>query len=186
MIPLLALGIPGEALTAMMLSVFYVHNVVPGPALFDQRPEFIMGLFLSLMITNFVILGFLLLTTRWLVKITLVDPRFIGIVVLTLSLIGTYTSGYKLSDPLLALGFAFMGYVMHRLDIPSVPIVLGLVLGPIFEARFRQALGGANGDLMTFIERPISLALILIMAVAVSAFLIGQRRQRLAAAAGQG
>jgi len=177
MIPLLALGIPGEALTAMMLSVFYVHNVVPGPALFQQRPEFIMGLFLSLLITNFVILGFLLTTTRWLIKITLVDPRFIGIVVLTLSLIGTYTSGYKLSDPLLALGFAFMGYIMNRLDIPSVPIVLGLVLGPIFEARFRQALGGANGDITVFVTRPISLALILIMLIALTAFWLGYRRQ---------
>ena len=178
MIPLLALGIPGEALTAMMLSVFYVHNVVPGPALFDQRPDFIMGLFLCLLITNFVILGFLLLTTRWLVQITLVDPRFIGVVVLTLSLIGTYTSGYRLSDPLLALFFAFLGYIMNRLDIPSVPIVLGLVLGPIFEARFRQALGGANGDISVFVTRPISLALILIMVVAVVAFVVGQRRQR--------
>ena len=175
MIPLLALGIPGEALTAMMLSVFYVHNVVPGPQLFESRPDFIMGLFLSLLLTNFVIFGFLLLTTRWLIRITVVDPRFIGIVVLTLSLIGTYTSGYKLSDPLIALFFAFLGYILNRLDIPSVPIVLGLVLGPIFEARFRQALGGANGDISIFVTRPISLALILIMVVAVVAFLIGQR-----------
>lgn len=177
MIPLLALGIPGEALTAMMLSVFYVHNVIPGPQLFESRPEFIMGLFLSLLLTNFIILGFLLLTTRWLIKITVVDPRFMGVVVLTLSLIGTYTSGYKLSDPLIALFFAFMGYIMERLEIPTVPIVLGLVLGPIFEARFRQALGGANGDLTIFFTRPISLALIAIMLITVAAFVIGQRRQ---------
>ena len=96
---------------------------------------------------------------------------------LTLSLIGTYTSGYKLSDPRLALFFALLGYIMNRLDIPSVFIVLGLVLGPIFEARFRQALGGANGDLSIFVTRPISLTLILIMVVAVAAFVIGQRSQ---------
>ncbi len=177
MIPLLALGIPGEALTAMMLSVFYVHNVIPGPQLFESRPEFIMGLFLSLLLTNFIILGFLLLTTRWLIKITVIDPRFMGVVVLTLSLIGTYTSGYKLSDPLIALFFAFIGYIMERLEIPTVPIVLGLVLGPIFESRFRQALGGANGDLTIFFTRPISLGLITIMIITVAAFVIGQRRQ---------
>ncbi|MEM7535690.1 MAG: tripartite tricarboxylate transporter permease [Chloroflexota bacterium] len=177
LIPLLALGIPGEALTAMMLSVFYVHNVVPGPELFASRPDFIMGLFLSLLITNFVILGFLLLTTRWLVKITVVDPRFMGVIVLTLSLIGTYTSGYKLTDPLLALFFAFLGYIMNRLDIPSVPIVLGLVLGPIFEARFRQALGGANGDISIFLTRPISASLLVIMIVAVVVFIVQQRKQ---------
>ena len=160
-----------------MLSVFFVHNVVPGPQLFESRPEFVMGLFLSLFVTNIVILGFLLLTTRWLVKITLVDPRFIGVVVLTLSLIGTYTSGYKLSDPLLALFFAFLGYILNRLDIPSVPIVLGLVLGPIFEARIRQALGGANGDFTIFFTRPVSLALILIMVFAIVAFMVSSYRQ---------
>jgi len=177
MIPLLALGIPGEALTAMMLSVFYVHNVVPGPQLFESRPEFIMGLFLSLLITNFVILGFLLLTTKWLVRITEVDPRFIGVLVLTLSLIGTYTSNYKLSDPLLALFFAFLGYILNRLDIPSVPIVLGIVLGPIFEGRFRQALGGAGGDFTVFFTRPISLGLITIMAVTIFGFWWSSRQQ---------
>lgn len=177
MIPLLALGIPGEALTAMMLSVFYVHNVVPGPQLFESRPEFIMGLFLSMLITNFVILGFLLASTRWLVRVTLVDPRFIGIVVLTLSLVGTYTSGYRLSDPLIALVFAFIGYILNRLAIPTVPIVLGLVLGPIFESRLRQALGGSGGDLTIFFTRPISASLIGIMVVAVIGFTIMQRRQ---------
>ncbi len=177
MIPLLALGIPGEALTAMMLSVFFVHNVIPGPALFEQRPEFIMGLFLSLFVTNIVILLFLLLTTRWLVKITTVDPRFIGVVVLTLSLIGTYTSGYKLTDPLIALFFAFLGYIFYRIDVPAVPIVLGLVLGPIFEARFRQAVGAAGGDMTIFFTRPIAFGLIIIMVLTVGAFMYSSYRQ---------
>ncbi len=181
MIPLLALGIPGEALTAMMLSVFFVHNVVPGPQLFDQRPEFVMGLFISLLISNILILAFLLLTTRWLVRITSVNPRFIGIIVLTLSFVGTYSANYRLTDPLIALFFAFIGYIMNRLDVPSVPIVLGLVLGPIFESRIRQALGGANGDLTIFFTRPISLGLILIMVVTVGGFMYGNHRQRVAA-----
>lgn len=177
LIPLLALGIPGEALTAMMLSVFYVHNVVPGPLLFETRPEFVMGLFLSMLLTNFVIMGFMLVSTRWLVKITVIDPRFIGVMVLTLSLIGTYTSGYKLTDPLIALFFAFLGYVLNRLDIPSVPIVLGLVLGPIFESRVRQALGGAGGDLSVFVTRPISLGLIVLMVLTIIVFLWSSRQQ---------
>ena len=177
LIPLLALGIPGEALTAMMLSVFYVHNVVPGPLLFETRPEFVMGLFLSMLLTNFVIMGFMLVSTRWLVKITVIDPRFIGVMVLTLSLIGTYTSGYKLTDPLIALFFAILGYILNRLDIPSVPIVLGLVLGPIFESRVRQALGGAGGDLSVFVTRPISLGLIILMILTIVVFLWSSRQQ---------
>ena len=178
LIPLLALGIPGEALTAMMLSVFYVHNVVPGPLLFETRPEFVMGLFLSMLVTNFVIMGFMLISTRWLVRITVIDPRFMGVVVLTLSLIGTYTSGYRLTDPLIALFFAFLGYILNRLDIPSVPIVLGLVLGPIFESRVRQALGGAGGDISVFVTRPISLGLILFMVLTIAVFLYSSYRQQ--------
>ncbi len=177
LIPLLALGIPGEALTAMMLSVFYVHNVVPGPLLFETRPEFVMGLFLSMLFTNFVIMGFMLVSTKWLVKITIINPKFIGVVVLTLSLIGTYTSNYSLTDPLIALFFAFLGYILNRLDIPSVPIVLGLVLGPIFEARVRQALGGAGGDITVFFTRPISLGLIVFMILTIAVFLWSARQQ---------
>lgn len=177
LIPLLALGIPGEALTAMMLAVFYVHNVVPGPLLFETRPEFVMGLFLSMLLTNFVIMGFMLVSTRWLVKITVIDPRFIGVMVLTLSLIGTYTSGYRLTDPLIALFFAILGYILNRLDIPSVPIVLGLVLGPIFESRVRQALGGAGGDMSVFVTRPISLGLIILMILTIIIFLWSSRQQ---------
>jgi len=150
---------------------------IPGPGLFESRPEFVMGLFLSMLITNFVILAFLLVTTKWLVKVTLVDPRFIGIVVLTLSLVGTYTSSYRLSDPLIALFFAFLGYVFHRFDIPTVPIVLGLVLGPIFEARFRQAVGASGGDISIFFTRPISLGLIIIMIVFSILFFLMQRRE---------
>ena len=111
------------------------------------------------------------------VKITVVDPRFIGVVVLTLSLIGTYTSGYNLVDPLIALFFAILGYILKRIDIPSVPIVLGLVLGPIFEARFRQALGGAGGDLSVFVTRPISLGLIILMIVTLALVFVTQQRQ---------
>jgi len=101
-----------------------------------------------------------------------------GVVVLTLSLIGTYTSGYRLTDPLIALFFAFLGYILNRLDIPSVPIVLGLVLGPIFESRVRQALGGAGGDISVFVTRPISLGLILFMVLTIAVFLYSSYRQQ--------
>ena len=106
-----------------------------------------------------------------------VSDFFIGVVVLTLSLIGTYTSGYNLVDPLIALFFAILGYILKRLDIPSVPIVLGLVLGPIFEARMRQALGGAGGDLSVFVTRPISLGLIILMVITIGLVIFTQRRQ---------
>jgi len=78
MIPLLALGIPGEALTAMMLSVFYVHNVIPGPQLFANQLDFVMALYTALILLNVIVLGFLLVSTNLLLRIIQIPTRFLG------------------------------------------------------------------------------------------------------------
>ena len=91
MIPLLALGIPGEALTAMMLSVFRVHNLIPGPKLFETQSEFVVGLYVCLFLINFVVLAFLLTATPLLIRVIKVPERFLGVVVLTLALVGVYS-----------------------------------------------------------------------------------------------
>ena len=178
LVPLLALGIPGEALTAMMLSVFMVHNVIPGPELFATRPDFISGLYLSLLAMNVVILIFLLFATRLIVALSRIDTRFIGVAILALTLVGTYTASYNITHPLMALAFGLIGFILKRHNIPTVPIVLGVVLGPIFEGRLRQALGTAGGDPAIFIERPYSAGLIGIMIVAAIALVIASRRRR--------
>ena len=164
LVPLLALGIPGEALTAMMLAVFMVHNYVPGPTLFETRPEFIGGLYLSLFFMNIVILLFLLVATRWIVLVTRLEPRTLGVSVLALSLVGTYTQNYRLSDCVLAVAFGILGYALKRCNLPIVPIVLGVVLGPILESRIRQSLGISSGDLTIFVTRPISAVLLFAIA----------------------
>jgi hypothetical protein len=92
---MLALGIPGEELTAMMLAVFLVHNVIPGPDLFANRPEFVAGLYWTLLLMNVVIILFLLVATNAIAKAALINKRFLGVAILTLSLIGTYASGYR-------------------------------------------------------------------------------------------
>ena len=135
MVPLLALGIPTDPLMAMILSVFMIHNYIPGPKLFSEHPEFISGLYISLFLLNIMILVILLLGTRFVMKLAYINPRFIGMVVLVLSLVGCYTQNYRLSDALIAVAFGLVGKVMLRNDIPGFPLVIGLVLGPLFEAR---------------------------------------------------
>lgn len=156
LIPMLALGIPGEELTAMMLAVFLVHNVVPGPDLFLNRPEFVSGLYWTLLMMNLVIILFLLVATNAIARAALINKRFLGVAILTLSLIGTYASNYRFSDVGLAMAFGLLGYVLRAHRWPLTPILLGVVMGPIVENRMRQALGGANGDLTIFVTRPIS------------------------------
>jgi putative tricarboxylic transport membrane protein len=152
----------------MMLAVFLVHNVIPGPDLFINRPEFVSGLYWTLLVMNFVIILFLLFATNAIARAAQMNKRFLGVAILTLSLIGTYASGYRFSDVGLAMVFGLLGYVLRSHRWPLTPILLGLVMGPILEGRMRQALGGANGDLTIFVTRPISA--IMVGAIAVLLF----------------
>lgn len=170
MIPLLAFGIPSDALMAMLLAVFMVNNYIPGPALFAQQPEFISGLYISLFIMNIFVFCYLSVATRWIVNLTRIRGRFIGAFILVLGFIGSYSQNYQLTDTLIALGFAIFGYMLRKNEIPAVPIVLGLVLGPLFLNRFKQALGVSNGDLTIFVTRPISLALLSLTLLSIAVF----------------
>jgi len=171
LIPLLAFGIPADALMAMLLSVFMVHNYIPGPTLFTEKPEFISGLYISLFLINIIAFIYLTFTSKWIVNLTRIRGRFIGAVILVLGFIGSYSQNYQFSDALIALGFAVFGYILKRENIPAVPIILGLVLGPLFISRSKQALGVSNGDLSIFIDRPISLALIVMIVLSITLFI---------------
>ena len=162
----------------MMLVVFTVHNVDPGPTLFTEKPEFISGLYLSLFLMNFVIVAILLVGTKWIALVARINQKILGVTILALVMVGTYTTNYRLTDPLIAVGFGLSGFALRRANIPSVPIILGLVLGPIFETRVRQAIGSAGGDAMVFLERPISAVLLTVIVILVSTSVIGAWRQR--------
>ncbi len=155
MIPLLALGIPGEALTAMMLSVFYVHNVVPGPGLFQNSMDFVVALYLALLLLNVAVLAFLLVSTNVILRIIEIPTRFLGAAVLVLSFVGAYSMRNSLLDVAVAAGFGVIGFILRRLDLPIVPIILGMVLGGIMENRLRTAMMRVDGPL-DFINRPIA------------------------------
>lgn len=162
MVPLLALGIPGEALTAMMLSVFYVHNVVPGPGLFQNRMDFVVALYLALLILNVLVLIFLLAATRPLVQVVRIPNRFLGVCILTLSFVGVYSLRNSVADSLMAAGFGVLGYVLRRLSLPAVPIILGMVLGGIMEVKLRAGMARVKAP-VDFIDRPIAFILFLII-----------------------
>ncbi len=180
MVPLLALGIPGEALTAMMLSVFYVHNVVPGPQLFQNDMPFVVALYLSLLILNVLVLVFLLFASGQLIKVVKIPNRFLGVCILTLSFVGVYSLRNSFTDCLIAACFGVFGFVLKRLDLPAVPIVLGMVLGGIMEVKLRAGMARVKTP-FDFIDRPVAMILFL-MIIGVLAlhirFVLGERRKR--------
>ena len=168
MIPLLALGIPGEALTAMMLSVFRVHNLIPGPKLFETQAEFVVGLYVCLFLINFVVLAFLLTATPLLIRVIKVPERFLGVVVLTLAVVGVYSIRNSLPDCWVAIGFGLLGYVLRRVNWPLVPIILGMVLGEIIEAKLRTSKARVETPL-DFVTRPVSATIAVIIVLALAA-----------------
>ena len=158
MIPLLALGIPGEALTAMMLSVFYVHNVIPGPQLFQNNIDLVYGLYFALIALNVIVMVFLLFSTNLLTRIIRVPTRFLGVLILLLSFVGVYSLRNSLTDCMIAAGFGVLGLILKRLNLPIVPIILGMVLGGIMEVKLRSAMPRLKTPL-DMIDRPISFIL---------------------------
>ena len=167
MIPLLALGIPGEALTAMMLSVFYVHNVIPGPQLFANKMDFVVALYIALFLLNIIVLVFLIFSTNGLLKVIRIPSRFLGILILTLSFVGVYSLRNSATDCAIAAAFGILGLILKRLHLPIVPIILGMVLGGIMEVKLRSAMARVKEPL-DFIDRPIA-AIIFILII----FVIG-------------
>ena len=165
MIPLLALGIPGEALTAMMLSVFYVHNIIPGPDLFVHHLDFVYGLYASLIVINIIVMIFLLIATKSLLKIIQIPQRFLGVSILALSFVGVYTLRNSIIDCIMCVVFGVFGYALKRLNLPIVPIVLGMVLGTIMEQRFRASQARID-TLFDYINRPISGIIFAIIVIA--------------------
>mgnify|MGYP000456699186 CR=1 FL=1 len=164
MVPLLALGIPGEALTAMMLSVFYVHNVVPGPGLFQNQMDFVVALYIALLVLNVLVLVFLLFATRPLIQVVKIPNRFLGVCVLTLSFVGVYSLRNSASDCMIAAGFGVLGYILKRLDAPVVPIILGMVLGNIMEVKLRAGMARVKTP-WDFIDRPIAFILFIVIII---------------------
>ena len=172
MIPLLALGIPGEALTAMMLSVFYVHNVIPGPQLFQNNIDLVYGLYFALLALNVIVMVFLLFSTNLLTKIIRVPTRFLGVMILLLSFVGVYSLRNSLTDCMIAAGFGVLGLILKRLNLPIVPIILGMVLGGIMEVKLRSSLPRLKTPL-DMIDRPITAIIFVLILVVVGIHIRG-------------
>ena len=164
MIPLLAIGVPGEALTAMMMVVFFDAGIKPGPDIFDTAPDFLFSLFIALLFVNVLVVITLLFTSRFIAKIIYIPNRFLGAFVMILAFVGVFSIRNNFMDCAFAAGFGFLGYILRKLNWPLVPIVLGMVLGQIMIEKLTAGAGKIKywTDL---VNRPVSgfLTLIIIL-----------------------
>lgn len=167
--PLLALGIPGSATTAIMIGALMIHGVQPGPLLFTTSPEIPYTVFVSLWISVPIMVFIGLAGARFWAKVADIPRPAIAAIVASISLIGAYASTSSMFPVYVALTFGVIGYLLRKANIPLAPIILALVLGDMLETNLRRALSISNGDVTTFITNPLSAIL---LTVAILSFLL--------------
>ncbi|MFY0545892.1 tripartite tricarboxylate transporter permease [Brevibacillus sp. H7] len=160
LIPLFTLGIPSSPTVAVLFGAFMMHGLTPGPALFQNNPDFIWAVIASLFIGNVILLIMNLPMARVWAKIALIPYKLLFPIILLLSFIGAYSINNSLWDVAVMLFFGLVGYFMKKLDIPLAVIVLTFVLGPQIESSLLQSLALSDGSMFIFFERPISAALL--------------------------
>jgi len=180
-IPLLTLGIPPNAVMALMVGAMTIHNIQPGPQVMTSNPALFWGLIASMWIGNLMlILLNLPLIGMW-VQILKIPYRFLYPAILVFCCIGVYTVNNTVFDVYITATFGIIGYLFFKLGCEPAPLLLGFVLGPMMEENFRRALLLSRGDFSTFITRPLSLGLLVaaaLMVVIVALPAIKQGREK--------
>ncbi|MDE0530550.1 MAG: tripartite tricarboxylate transporter permease [Albidovulum sp.] len=159
LVPMLTLGVPGSGTTAVLLALLLTLNITPGPLLFDERPEVVWGLIAALLIANFVLLIMNVPLVRLFVKILSVPAWLLLPGITMISFAGIYSLSGSSFDLLLMTAFGLLGYFMRKLDVPTVPIILGILLGKNMEDSLRRAMVISDGDWTYLFSSGISIGL---------------------------
>jgi putative tricarboxylic transport membrane protein len=155
-VPLLTLGIPGDTVTAMILGGLMIHGLQPGPLLFIQNGPVVYGIFVSLIIANFVMLAMEFFGIRVFARLLSVPKYILLPIIFALCAVGAFGLNNRVFDIWVVLFFGVLGYVLQKLKFPTSPIILGIILGPMAETNFRRGLQMVNGDFLQFFTRPIT------------------------------
>jgi putative tricarboxylic transport membrane protein len=154
-VPTLTLGVPGGATTAVLLGAFTIYGIQPGPLLFDQQPELVWGLLASFFIGNLILLVLNLPLAPVFAQLLRVPYGYLYPLILFTSLLGAYAISNNTFSVWVVLVFGLVGYAMKRLGFPTAPLVLGLVLGPLFEKALVQTSSIGDGNLLIVFTRPL-------------------------------
>jgi TctA family transporter len=160
-IPMLTLGIPPNAVMALMVGAMTIHNIQPGPQVMTSNPELFWGLVASMWIGNLMLVVLNLPLIGVWIKLLSVPYRWLFPAIVLFCAIGVYTTNNSTFDIWLVAAFGFIGYVFHKLDMEPAPLLLGFILGPMMEENLRRALLFSRGDWGVFVTRPLSAGLLL-------------------------
>ena len=159
LVPMLTLGVPGSGTTAVLLALLMTLNITPGPLLFTERPEVVWGLIASLLIANFVLLVLNVPMVKIFSRVLQVPAAILLPGVTMISFVGIYSLSGSYFDLLLMILFGVAGFFLRKMDIPTVPVILGILLGGHMEVSLRRAMVLSDGDWTYLFASPISTGL---------------------------
>ncbi|MDA0656046.1 MAG: tripartite tricarboxylate transporter permease [Proteobacteria bacterium] len=168
-VPLLTLGVPGSGTTAVLLGAFILYGIQPGPMLFEAQPELVWGLIDSMYLGNVFLLILNLPLIGIFARLLYVPPGILLAIILGIASLGIYSLNASTYDLCLMVGFGAVGYAFRKLEIPVAPVILGLVLGPMMENSFRQAMAISDSDPAILVSSGISTVLIAMAMVSIAA-----------------
>jgi TctA family transporter len=171
-VPLLTLGIPSNAIIALMAGAMLIHGITPGPNVMTQNPDLFWGLIASMLIGNVMLLVINLPLVGMWVKVLQIPYRLFYPMILVFMCIGVYTVANSTFDVFLLVLFGLVGYLLNKWNCEPAPLLLAFVLAPILEQNFTRALQQSLGDSAVFVKRPISLALLILAALLLAMMLL--------------
>src|SRR5712691_1177702 len=166
LVPMLTLGLPTSATAAIMLSAFQSYGINPGPLLLESQPQLVWGLIASLFIGNVMLLVLNLPMIAIWVKLLQIPAPLLYAGILVFATIGTYGITQSPIDLILLYLVGGIGYLMRRYDFPTAPVIIGMILGPLAEQNFRQAMTISAGDWTVLFTRPLSASILALAALA--------------------
>jgi putative tricarboxylic transport membrane protein len=161
-IPLLTLGIPPNAVMALMVGAMTIHGIIPGPQVMTKAPDLFWGMIASMWIGNVMLLVINLPLVGLWVRLLKVPYRLMFPAILLFCCIGIYSINNNPADVMFTAFFGFVGYTLYKFGFEPAPLLLGFVLGRLLEEKFRQAMALSRGSFWTFMERPVSAGLLLV------------------------
>ncbi|WP_198401821.1 tripartite tricarboxylate transporter permease [Zobellella denitrificans] len=180
-VPLLTLGVPGSGSTAVLLGALLVMGVTPGPMMLEQRPDVFWGVIASMYVGNIFLLVLNLPLIPYIARILDMPKPLLLAMILIFCMIGVYGLSFNVFDLLLLLAFGLIGLGMKLFGFPTAPLILALILGAIMEESMRRALQISGGDWMTFVDKPISMWLLILASLSLFAPLLKKVVRRLMA-----
>jgi len=167
-IPLMSIGIPENAVMALMMAAFIIKGIQPGPNMISGHPELFWGLVASMWVGNCFLLALNVPLVRYWLSVFKIPYKILFPAILFFCCIGTYSVNNNVEDVLITAGFGLAGYLFLRLELDPAPLMLGFILGPMLEENFRRSLLLSRGSFATFVTHPISAALLALIALFVA------------------